>query len=58
MAIKKSKGPSQIQKFRETARALEANESEEDFNVALKKVAKAPPSREEAKKPQPRKPAK
>ena len=46
----------QVQKFRETARELEANESEEDFNVALKKVAKAPPPREEAKKPQPKKP--
>jgi len=32
---------SQIQKFRETARALECDESEAAFNRALKKVAKA-----------------
>jgi len=34
---------SQIQKFRETARALECNESEAAFDRALKRVAKAPP---------------
>jgi hypothetical protein len=47
---KKSK--SQVAKFRETARALEADESEEKFDVALKKMAKSPPP-----KPQPKKPA-
>ena len=33
----------QIQKFRETARALEADESEERFGATLKKIAKTPP---------------
>jgi hypothetical protein len=37
---------SQAQKFRETARALEADQSETAFNAALKKVAKAPPPKE------------
>jgi hypothetical protein len=33
---------SQVQKFRETARALGADQSETAFNAALKKVAKSP----------------
>jgi hypothetical protein len=37
---------SQVQKFRETARALECNESEAAFDRALKKVAKASPPKE------------
>ena len=46
---------SQIQKFRETARALECNESEAVFNRALKRVAKAPPP-PKGSKPQPKRP--
>jgi hypothetical protein len=37
---------SQSQKFRETARALGADQSESAFNAALKKVAKTPPKAE------------
>ncbi len=33
----------QIDKFRETARALETDEDEAKFNTALRKVAKADP---------------
>jgi hypothetical protein len=36
---------SQIDKFRETARAAEASEDEEVFNSALRKVAKADPKK-------------
>jgi hypothetical protein len=40
---------SQIQTFREAARNLETDESEERFDAALKVVAKAPaPSKEKA----------
>jgi hypothetical protein len=46
---------SQVQKFRDLARALEWNESEAAFDRAFKKVAKAPPpakgSKLEPKKP-------
>jgi hypothetical protein len=45
----------QINKFRETARELQADESEERFDEALRKVAKAPPPKE---KPKPKKPGK
>jgi anti-sigma factor RsiW len=40
---------SQIQKFRETARALECDESEAAFDRALKRVAKASPPPKESK---------
>jgi hypothetical protein len=40
---------SQIQKFRDMARKLEADESPERFDTALKKVAKAPPPKDQAK---------
>jgi hypothetical protein len=46
-----AKAKSQVEKFRETARQLDANESEEDFNAALKKVAKAPPPKDSKPKP-------
>jgi hypothetical protein len=46
----------QIQQFREAARKLEADESEEWFDVALKAVAKAPVSPKESK-PETKKPA-
>jgi hypothetical protein len=42
---------SQSQKFRETARALGADQSESAFNAALKKVAKVPPPRPNKAKP-------
>jgi hypothetical protein len=42
---------SQIERFRETARELGAGESEEAFDAALKKVAKAPPP---PKRPKPK----
>jgi hypothetical protein len=43
----------QIQQFREAARKLEADESEERFDAALKTVAKAPvpPKQKTAPKP-------
>jgi hypothetical protein len=49
------KAKSHVQKFRETARALGADQSEAKFNAALKKVAKAPPPKES--KPRKTKPA-
>jgi hypothetical protein len=42
---------SQIERFRETARELGADESEEAFDAALKKVAKEPPPPKEPKSP-------
>ena len=36
------KDESQLEKFKETARALECNEDEEAFKRSLRKVAKAP----------------
>jgi hypothetical protein len=54
-ASQKRSAKSQIQKFRETARAFECNESEAAFDRALKKVAKAPPPPKESK-PQSKKP--
>lgn len=51
MAMTKDTSKSQIQKFRETARALECDESEEAFDAALKKVAKASPTKESKKNP-------
>lgn len=40
------RGKSQVDKFREAARELEADQSEEAFDRALKKIAKAQPSKE------------
>jgi hypothetical protein len=46
-----SKRKPQIDKFREAARELETDESEENFDRALKRIAVVPPKREdEAKK--------
>lgn len=42
----KAKKP-QIDKFREAARELETDESEENFDRVLKRVAKATPSKDE-----------
>jgi hypothetical protein len=40
----------QIDKFREAARELETDDSEENFDRILKRVAKAPPPKEKPKK--------
>jgi hypothetical protein len=40
------KRSSQLHKFREMARVLDADQSEAAFNAALKKVAKSPPPKE------------
>ncbi|MER8864788.1 hypothetical protein NKI19_13890 [Mesorhizobium sp. M0751] len=40
----------QIEKFREAARELETDQSEEAFDRVLKKVAKAPPPKEKSPK--------
>jgi len=37
-----TQNPSQIDKFRETARALECDEDEEAFKAKLRKIATAP----------------
>jgi hypothetical protein len=50
------KPKSQIQKFHETARALECDESEVAFNRALKKIAKTPPTPQKGSKIEPKKP--
>jgi hypothetical protein len=42
---------SQASRFREAARMLGCDESEEAFNAALKKVAKAPPPKESKSQP-------
>ncbi|WP_139043779.1 DNA-binding protein [Allomesorhizobium alhagi] len=52
--MKKTKAPStetpnQIDKFREAARELETDQSEEAFDRALKKIAKAPPPVQQGK---------
>ena len=43
------KEKSQLQKFRETARALECDQSEEAFNATLKKVVQPNPKPEGTK---------
>ena len=43
------KGTEQSQRFIEAARELGCDESEERFNEALKKVAKAPAAKQESK---------
>ena len=50
MTMTKTKND-QVQKFRDTARALECDESEDKFEAALKKVAKAKPKAAEGLKP-------
>jgi hypothetical protein len=40
---------SQIDKFKEAARELETDDSEEAFDAKLKKIAKAPPPKDEKK---------
>lgn len=44
------KPQSQVEKFRETARELEADDSEENFDQLLKKIAKAPAKPAEGEK--------
>lgn len=41
---------SQVDKFKQAARELETDQSEEAFDRALKKIAKAPPPKNDAKK--------
>jgi hypothetical protein len=41
---------SQIDKFKEAARELEADDSEEAFDAKLKKIAKAPPPQSGSKR--------
>lgn len=58
MAKPDPKSKKQIDRFRETARKLEADEDEAAFDAALKRVAKAPPqsgSRAHAKDKKPKK---
>ncbi len=46
---------SQVDKFREAARELKTDDSEEHFDATLKKIAKAPPPKnEKPKKPEPK----
>lgn len=43
--------PTQIDKFKEAAREAETDDSEERFDAALKRVAKAPANAQPTKKP-------
>jgi len=56
----KADGADQITRFREAARELGCDESEERFNVALRKVASSPPAPKPTPKgkPEVKKPAK
>lgn len=47
MAQLSKKAESQVEKFREASRELETDQSEEAFDRALKKIAKAPPPKDE-----------
>jgi len=47
-----AKAKSQIQKFREAARALGADLSEDSFNASLKSVGRVKPSPAPTQKPQ------
>jgi hypothetical protein len=47
----KPKEKSQREKFEEAARELETDQSEENFDRVLKRVAKAPASKDEKKTP-------
>lgn len=40
----------QVEKFREAARQLETDDSEEAFDAKLKKIAKAPPPKDDKAK--------
>ncbi|WP_292292539.1 DNA-binding protein [Mesorhizobium sp.] len=42
-----SKEKSQVEKFRELAREIETVDSEEPLNAAIRKVAKAPPPKDD-----------
>lgn len=44
---KRELSESQIEKFREAARELETDEREDAFDRIVKKIAKAPPPKEE-----------
>ncbi|MEX0954861.1 MAG: hypothetical protein WDZ83_06580 [Rhizobiaceae bacterium] len=46
-----SDGKKQFNKFREAAREIETDDDEKQFDRALGKVAKAPPSRDDKKNP-------
>ena len=39
---------SQVDKFREAARELDTNDSEQDFDVLVKRIAKSPPPKDKA----------
>lgn len=47
----KEQDKSQVDKFREAARELETDDSEEAFDAKLKKIAKAPPPKDDEAKP-------
>lgn len=51
MTDKKSKAKSQREKFEEAAHELETDKSEVAFDHLVKKIAKAPPSRDQETKP-------
>lgn len=54
---KRSAAASQREKFLDAARDLDCDESEQQFDAALKKVASAPPPKDEkGKKPDTKKP--
>lgn len=44
---------SQIEKFKEAARELGVDESEEAFNEKLRRIAKSPPPKDKADKKEP-----
>lgn len=50
MTDSSKKAESQIKKFREAARELETDDSEEAFDAKLKRIAKAPPPKPQEKK--------
>lgn len=43
--------PTQLDKFKQAARELETDDSEEAFDAKLKKIAKAPPPKDDEAKP-------
>lgn len=50
MADSRKKAESQIDKFREAARSVETDDSEEQFDRVLGKIAKAPKPKDEKKR--------
>ena len=40
-------GKSQVDKFREAARELDTNQSEQDFDVLVRRIAKTPPPKDD-----------